>query len=178
MEIYNLLLQIMDYGTITDSSGRNIDLTNTVIIMTTNVGSKDIMKQSIGFDQKDATQENAKQAVKSFFTPEFINRVDNVIAFKTLSPDIVHLVVNKFLQELQDQLADKGVQIQIDKGVKQYLASKGYSKEHGARPMDRIIQDELKKILSHEILFGKLKKGGKVTINHNNEEQILNFNYS
>ena len=174
-EIYNLLLQIMDYGTITDSSGRIINLTNTVIIMTTNVGAQDLVKQPIGFDPGDHSQHNAQHAVKSFFSPEFINRVDSVIAFKPLSPDIVQLVVDKFWQELQEQLADKGVVIQSNGDVKKYLASKGYDKVHGARPLDRIIQEEIKKILSHEILFGKLKKGGKVKIQVS--DNALSFNY-
>lgn len=151
----------MDHGTLTDNNGRVAVFKQVIIIMTTNVGAESISRSSMGFTQQDHSRDNT-EALKRVFTPEFRNRLDAIIQFNPLDTSVVVSVVDKFLVELQVQLDDKQVTLEIDDDVRDYLADKGYDRLMGARPMQRLIQDEIKKPLASMILFGDLVNGGVV----------------
>lgn len=163
-DMQNILLQVFDHGTLTDNNGRKTDFRNTVIIMTTNAGARDLLQSNIGFARPShSSQEGEIQAIKDIFSPEFRNRLDGVITFKPLSREIVLQVVDKFIDELGLKLAAKKVDLQVTDELKNWLAEKGYHVSYGARPLARTIQDHLKKPLADELLFGSLSKnGGKV----------------
>jgi ATP-dependent Clp protease ATP-binding subunit ClpA len=164
-EIWNILLQVMDHGTLTDNNGRKVDFRNTVILMTSNVGSRDIERRSVGFGGLDFVDgKAAAKAVEQTFTPEFRNRLDAILYFNPLDPVTVGNIVGKQLVELETQLLARNVEIEVDADVREYLALKGYDRQLGARPMQRLIQDELKKPLSEQILFGDLENGGSVKV--------------
>lgn len=167
-DIFNLLLQIMDNGKLTDSNGRAVDFRNVILIMTTNAGVAETVRKTIGFQQQDNSTD-AMVEIKRVFSPEFRNRLDNIIWFEHLTQRIIEQIVDKFLVELQSHLLARSVALEIDKEAKVWLAGKGYDKEMGARPMARTIKEYLKKPLSEAILFGKLKNGGtaKITIENN-----------
>jgi ATP-dependent Clp protease ATP-binding subunit ClpA len=160
-DVFNLLLQVMDHGTLTDNNGRVAIFKQVIIIMTTNVGADSISRSSMGFTQQDHSRDNT-ESLKRVFTPEFRNRLDAIIQFNPLDTSVVVSVVDKFLVELQVQLDDKQVTLEIDDDVRDYLADKGYDRLMGARPMQRLIQDEIKKPLASMILFGDLVNGGVV----------------
>ena len=160
-DVFNLLLQVMDHGTLTDNNGRVAIFKQVIVIMTTNVGADSISRSSMGFTQQDHSRDNT-ESLKRVFTPEFRNRLDAIIQFNPLDPSVVVSVVDKFLVELQVQLDDKQVTLEIDDDVRDYLANKGYDRLMGARPMQRLIQDEIKKPLASMILFGELVNGGVV----------------
>lgn len=160
-DVFNLLLQVMDHGTLTDNNGRVAIFKQVIVIMTTNVGAESISRSSMGFTQQDHSRDNT-EALKRVFTPEFRNRLDAIIQFNALDTSVVVSVVDKFLVELQVQLDDKQVTLEIDDEVRDYLAEKGYDRLMGARPMQRLIQDEIKKPLASMILFGDLVNGGVV----------------
>ncbi len=160
-DVFNLLLQVMDHGTLTDNNGRVAIFKQVIIIMTTNVGADSISRSSMGFTEQDHSRDNT-ESLKRVFTPEFRNRLDAIIQFNALDPSVVTSVVDKFLVELQVQLDDKQVTLEIDDEVRDYLAHKGYDRLMGARPMQRLIQDEIKKPLASMILFGDLVNGGVV----------------
>lgn len=176
-EIYNILLQVMDYGTLTDSNGRSINFSNTMIILTTNAGADVTGKSNIGFGASD-TVENPRfvAAIEKIFTPEFINRLDAIIEFTALDEHIIENVVEKFIVNLKDMLAERNIKMTLSEDVKLYLAQEGYSKKYGARSMERIIDNKIKLKLADEILFGKLKDGGKVKIAM--KKGALHFIYS
>ena len=173
-EVFNILLQIMDHGTLADKQGRNADFRNVILIMTSNVGAQEVAKGGIGFGRK-AGQGDDTAAYKRVFTPAFRNRIDAKITFHALSPEIVDRIVDKFLTQLQGQLDKKRVQLTVTEPARKYLAEKGYDPAMGARPLDRVIKAEIKQILSEELLFGKLEKGGDVTIDL--VDGALVFNY-
>ena len=158
-DVFNLLLQVMDHGTLTDNNGRVAIFKQVIVIMTTNVGADSISRSSMGFTQQDHSRDNT-ESLKRVFTPEFRNRLDAIIQFNPLDTSVVVSVVDKFLVELQVQLDDKQVTLEIDDEVRDYLANKGYDRLMGARPMQRLIQDEIKKPLASMILFGDLVNGG------------------
>ena len=160
-DVFNLLLQVMDHGSLTDNNGRVASFKQVILIMTTNVGADSISRSSMGFTQQDHSRDNT-EALKRVFTPEFRNRLDAIIQFNALDTSVVVSVVDKFLVELQVQLDDKQVTLEIDDEVRDYLAEKGYDRLMGARPMQRLIQDEIKKPLASMILFGDLVNGGIV----------------
>lgn len=160
-DVFNLLLQVMDHGTLTDNNGRVAIFKQVIVIMTTNVGADSISRSSMGFTQQDHSRDNT-ESLKRVFTPEFRNRLDAIIQFNPLDVSVVISVVDKFLVELQAQLDDKKVTLEIDDEVRDYLAEKGYDRLMGARPMQRLIQDEIKKPLAGMILFGDLVNGGVV----------------
>ena len=160
-DVFNLLLQVMDHGTLTDNNGRVAIFKQVIVIMTTNVGADSISRSSMGFTQQDHSRDNT-ESLKRVFTPEFRNRLDAIIQFNPLDTSVVVSVVDKFLVELQVQLDDKQVTLEIDDDVRDYLAEKGYDRLMGARPMQRLIQDEIKKPLASMILFGELVNGGVV----------------
>jgi ATP-dependent Clp protease ATP-binding subunit ClpA len=162
-DVYNILLQVMDHGALTDSNGKKIDFRNVVLIMTTNAGASDAQRNSIGFGRGKQDDE-AEEAIKRVFTPEFRNRLDAVVAFKSLTPEIIKLVVQKFIMQLEAQLADRHVTIETTDEAADWLAKNGFDELYGARPLGRVIQENIKKPLADEILFGKLVKGGHVKV--------------
>ena len=162
-DVYNILLQVMDHGALTDSNGKKIDFRNVVLIMTTNAGAADAQRNSIGFGRGKQDDE-AEEAIKRVFTPEFRNRLDAVVAFKSLTPEIIKQVVQKFVIQLEAQLADRHVTIETSDEAADWLAKNGFDELYGARPLARVIQEHIKKPLADEILFGKLVKGGHVKV--------------
>jgi ATP-dependent Clp protease ATP-binding subunit ClpA len=163
-EVFNLLLQVMDHGTLTDNNGRKADFRNVVLIMTTNAGAEQMSRRSIGFSSQDHSSDGMEE-VRKFFTPEFRNRLDAIIQFGPLDPQVIEHVVDKFIVELQLQLDSKKVYIEIDGEARAWLAREGYDEKMGARPMARLIHEKLKKPLAEMILFGVLAaKGGEVNI--------------
>jgi ATP-dependent Clp protease ATP-binding subunit ClpA len=162
-DVYNVLLQVMDYGKITDNNGKVLNFRNAIIIMTTNAGAVEVSKAPMGFERYSREGED-KDAIEKAFSPEFRNRLDAIIPFAPLTPEIVEMVVDKFVLNLQLQLADKGIKIEVQKKARKYLAERGFEPKNGARPLERIINDEIKKPLANEILFGKLSKGGRVKV--------------
>lgn len=160
-EVFNLLLQVFDHGTLTDNNGRKADFRNVVIIMTTNAGAQEMSRSSIGFQSQDHSTDGM-EAIKKMFTPEFRNRLDAIIQFDSLSPEVIKTVVDKFLVEIQVQLDSKKVQLEVDDAARAWLAENGYDQKMGARPMQRLIQNRIKKELAEDILFGKLSHGGGV----------------
>ncbi len=162
-EVFNLLLQVMDHGTLTDNNGRKSDFRNVILVMTTNIGAESISRVSIGFTEQDNSLDNT-EAMKRAFTPEFRNRLDGVIQFKALPNTVIDSVVDKFLTELQAQLDDKKVILEVDQDAREWLAVTGYDRLMGARPMQRLIQEQLKKPLAEMILFGDLVNGGTVSV--------------
>ncbi|EKE79837.1 ATP-dependent Clp protease ATP-binding subunit ClpA [Idiomarina xiamenensis] len=174
-DIFNILLQVMDNGTLTDNNGRKADFRNVVIVMTTNAGVRETIRKSIGFQQQDHSHD-AMAEINQVFTPEFRNRLDGIVWFNHLDPAVISQVVDKFICELQAQLDKKGVSLQLDQAAHDWLAKHGYDKQMGARPMARIIQEHLKKPLANEILFGHLANGGSVKVSCDDEGE-LQFSY-
>ncbi|MCK6052116.1 ATP-dependent Clp protease ATP-binding subunit ClpA [Moraxella osloensis] len=171
-DVFNLLLQVMDHGSLTDNNGRTSSFKQVILIMTTNVGADSISRNSMGFTKQDHSRDNS-EAMKRMFTPEFRNRLDTIIQFNPLDQNVIVSVVDKFLVELQAQLDDKKVVLEIDDEVRNYLAEKGYDRLMGARPMNRLIQDEIKKPLAEQILFGDLVNGGTVSIRMNADKTAI-----
>ncbi|WP_339682997.1 ATP-dependent Clp protease ATP-binding subunit ClpA [uncultured Pseudoalteromonas sp.] len=173
-DIYNILLQVMDHGTLTDNNGRKADFRNVVVVMTTNAGVQETTRASIGFSEQDHTHD-AMGEINKVFSPEFRNRLDNIIWFNHLDKDVILLVVDKFIVELQAQLDKKSVNLELSAKAREWLADKGYDKAMGARPMARIIQEQLKKPLANEILFGELVEGGTVKVSV--KDKKIRFDY-
>ncbi|MEO8136760.1 MAG: AAA family ATPase, partial [Betaproteobacteria bacterium] len=162
-DVFNILLQVMDHGTLTDNNGRKADFRNVIIIMTTNAGADALARNTIGFtNSKQAGDE--MEAIKRMFTPEFRNRLDATISFAALDHEVILRVVDKFLLELENQLTEKKVDIEFTQALRDYLAKKGFDPLMGARPMARLIQDTIRKALADELLFGKLTHGGRVRV--------------
>ncbi|MEM8636590.1 MAG: ATP-dependent Clp protease ATP-binding subunit ClpA [Pseudomonadota bacterium] len=176
-ELFNILLQVMDNGTLTDSNGRKVDFRNVILIMTTNAGASDAAKNSIGFG-RGRKDDETEEALKRLFTPEFRNRLDSVIQFGGLTPEIIERVVEKFVLQLEAQLADRNVTIDMSDAAREWLANKGFDSEFGARPLSRTIQEHVKKPMAEELLFGKLSKGGAVKIDIDSDDETkLAFEY-
>ena len=170
-DIFNILLQVMDHGTLTDNNGRKADFRNVIIVMTTNAGAESLQKRSMGFtESKQAGDEMAD--IKRMFTPEFRNRLDAIISFKALDEDIILRVVDKFLMQLEEQLHEKKVEAVFTEDLRKFLAKKGFDPLMGARPMSRLIQDMIRKGLADELLFGKLVSGGRVTVDIDDKDEI------
>ncbi|MGD0429554.1 MAG: ATP-dependent Clp protease ATP-binding subunit ClpA [Acetobacteraceae bacterium] len=162
-DLFNILLQVMDHGKLTDHNGKSVDFRNIILIMTTNAGASDLAKEAIGFG-RETRQGEDDEAIKRLFTPEFRNRLDATISFAGLTPEIVGRVVEKFVMQLEAQLADRNVTIEASSAAKEWLAERGYDRLYGARPLARVIQEYIKKPLAEELLFGKLVKGGSVKV--------------
>ena len=173
-DIYNILLQVMDHGTLTDNNGRKADFRNVVVVMTTNAGVQETTRKSIGFSEQDHTHD-AMGEINKVFSPEFRNRLDNIIWFNHLEKDVILQVVDKFVVELQTQLDKKSVNLELTSKAREWLADKGYDKAMGARPMARVLQEELKKPLANEILFGQLIDGGTVKVSV--KDKKIRFDY-
>ncbi|MQR01748.1 ATP-dependent Clp protease ATP-binding subunit ClpA [Glaciimonas soli] len=170
-DIFNILLQVMDHGTLTDNNGRKADFRNVIIIMTTNAGAESLQKRTIGFtEKKEAGDEMAD--IKRMFTPEFRNRIDSIISFRALDEDVILRVVDKFLMQLEEQLHEKKVEAVFTENLRKFLAKKGFDPLMGARPMARLIQDMIRKALADELLFGKLVSGGRVTVDLDEQDQV------
>ena len=170
-DVFNLLLQVMDHGTLTDNNGRKADFRNVILIMTTNAGAEAMSRASIGFSMQDH-QSDGIEAIKKMFTPEFRNRLDDIVQFGELSLDVIKTVVDKFLVQLQSQLDEKKVFLDVDESARLWLAQNGYDPKMGARPMERVIQDKVKKPLAEAVLFGELAKSGgtvKITVDENDK---------
>jgi ATP-dependent Clp protease ATP-binding subunit ClpA len=162
-DVFNLLLQVMDHGSLTDNNGRKADFRNVVLVMTTNAGAEETSRRSIGFTEQDHSTDGM-EALKRVFSPEFRNRLDAVVQFGPLAPETIASVVEKFIFELEEQLADKKVALMVEPDAKAWIAEKGYDPKMGARPMARVIQNHIKKPLANELLFGELAGGGTVTV--------------
>jgi len=170
-DIFNVLLQVMDHGTLTDNNGRKADFRNVLIVMTTNAGAESLAKNSMGFTLGKQSGDEM-EAIKRMFTPEFRNRLDAMISFKALDTVTIMRVVEKFLMQLDEQLAEKKVEAAFTDALKAHLAKKGFDPLMGARPMARLIQDTIRRALADELLFGRLQHGGKVTIDIGEDEKI------
>ncbi len=174
-DLFNILLQVMDHGKLTDHNGKTVDFRNVILIMTTNAGAADLAKEAIGFG-RSAREGDDEDAVKRLFTPEFRNRLDATITFAGLTQDIVGRVVEKFVMQLEAQLADRNVTIELSSAAKEWLAERGYDRLYGARPLARVIQEHIKKPLAEELLFGRLAKGGAVRVTL--KDGKLDFEYT
>jgi ATP-dependent Clp protease ATP-binding subunit ClpA len=174
-DVFNLLLQVMDHGTLTDNNGRKSDFRSVIIVMTTNAGAEQMDRPSIGFAKQDHSSDGM-EAIKRLFSPEFRNRLDSIIQFKPLSPETIGHVVDKFIIELEAQLEPKGVTIEVDKAGRAWLARCGYDPKMGARPMARVIQEKIKRPLAEDLLFGRLINGGHVVVTVQKDELTLEIN--
>ncbi|MCH1600747.1 MAG: ATP-dependent Clp protease ATP-binding subunit ClpA [Pseudomonadales bacterium] len=170
-DVFNLLLQVMDHGTLTDNNGRKADFRNVILVMTTNAGAQEMSRASIGFTEQDHTTDGM-EVIKKAFTPEFRNRLDGIIQFGALTPETIRTVVDKFLMDLQVQLDEKGVLLHVDATAQDWFVDNGYSESMGARPMARLIQEKLKKALAEDILFGELASGGDVYVTADKDIEI------
>ena len=177
-EVFNILLQVMDHGTLTDNNGRKASFRNCVLIMTTNSGAQEMARESMGFQKQDNTTDGS-EAIKKTFSPEFRNRLDAIVQFDPLQEKVIHTVLDKFLTELQAQLDDKKVTLEVDAKAREWLVKNGYDEKMGARPMQRLIQDKIKKNLAESILFGDLsKKGGIVNVSAAKDDLKITFEAS
>ena len=170
-EVFNILLQVMDHGTLTDSNGRKTDFRNVILVMTSNAGAQLMSRRSMGFTEQQ-NELDGMEEIKKMFTPEFRNRLDSIVNFSALDAHTLSSVVDKFLVAFELQLNEKKVTLNVDKQARQWLAEKGYDPKMGARPMARVIQEHLKKPLANELLFGELTKGGHVNVTVNDENEI------
>ncbi|HBC56902.1 MAG TPA: ATP-dependent Clp protease ATP-binding subunit ClpA, partial [Gammaproteobacteria bacterium] len=168
-DVFNLLLQVMDHGSLTDTNGRRVDFRNVILVMTSNAGAQEISRRSMGFAKQDHSTD-ASEVITRMFTPEFRNRLDAIIQFNHLTEDTIQFVVEKFISKLQAQLEEKQVELVVEEPAKHWIATRGYDAQMGARPMERVIQEKIKRPLADEILFGKLAKGGEVTVSVEDDE--------
>jgi len=175
-DLFNILLQVMDYGKLTDHNGKIVDFRNVILIMTTNAGASDLAKPAIGFGS-GIREGDDHEAINRMFSPEFRNRLDATISFSALSTETIGRVVDKFVLQLEEQLADRNVTIELDPGARAWLAEKGYDPMFGARPLARVIQEHIKKPLADELLFGRLAKGGIVRVRRKSDEDGLDFSF-
>ena len=173
-DVFNLLLQVMDHGTLTDTNGRKVDFRNVILVMTTNAGAQEMSRSSVGFTTQDH-QSDGTEIIKRTFTPEFRNRLDATIQFEPLDAKTIAYVVDKFIALLEAQLESKKIEIQVEDSAKKWIAERGYDVKMGARPMERIIQEHIKKPLAEEILFGRLENGGKVLVRAVDDEIEIEF---
>ncbi len=173
-DLFNILLQVMDHGKLTDHNGKAVDFRNVILIMTTNAGAADLVKAPIGFERSHRIGEDT-EAINRLFTPEFRNRLDAIIGFAALTSETVSKVVDKFVSQLEAQLGERNVEIELTEAAKGWLAEKGYDPQFGARPLGRIIQEHVKKALAEELLFGKLSNGGRVRVDFDGEKLVFDY---
>ena len=177
-DLFNILLQVMDHGKLTDHNGKRVDFQNVILIMTTNAGASDLAKAAIGFNRSKREGDD-EEAINRLFSPEFRNRLDAVITFAHLPPEVISQVVEKFIFQLEAQLSDRNITIELTPEANAWLAERGYDDKFGARPLARVIQEHIKKPLAEEILFGALKDGGtvRVLVEEKAGEKMLGFEY-
>ncbi len=177
-DVFNILLQVMDHGTLTDTNGKVADFRQVTLLMTSNVGAREMSGRAVGFGTGGGARLDAEgqQAYERFFSPEFRNRLDARLQFNALTPEVMELIVDKFLDELRSQLRQKKVSIELADGGRKLLAQLGYDPAFGARPLSRVIEDKVKRPLTDEILFGALEGGGKVTVDAAGDEIDLRYN--
>ena len=177
-DLFNILLQVMDHGKLTDHNGKQVDFRNVILIMTTNAGAADMARPPIGFNRAKREGDDT-EAINRLFTPEFRNRLDAVVSFDSLPREVIHRVVEKFIFQLEGLLSDRGVTIELTEEATDWLAERGYDERFGARPLARVIQESIKKPLADEVLFGRLEKGGtvRVVVNEKDGEKVLGFEY-
>jgi ATP-dependent Clp protease ATP-binding subunit ClpA len=170
-DIFSILLQVMDHATLTDNSGRKADFRNVILLMTTNAGARETSGQAIGFvgDKKGSDQ----RAIRDLFAPEFRNRLDDIISFNGLEPETMKLIVDKMIGELQEQLSERKIALKLTDSARDWLAKKGYNPEFGARPLKRLIMNEIGDPLTEEILFGSLARGGETLIDRKNDKFVF-----
>jgi ATP-dependent Clp protease ATP-binding subunit ClpA len=173
--LFNLLLQVMDSATLTDNNGKKADFRNVILIMTTNAGARELSSGGLGFRNTSETKGNAKGVIERTFTPEFRNRLDAWVPFKSLDIEVIKLIVGKFINELNGQLAEKRVHIKLTDDAREWLAKNGFDSRYGARPMARLIHEKIKQPLANEILFGKLSDGGTAVVDVRDDELALSF---
>jgi len=173
-DLTNVLLQVMDYGKLTDHNGKTVDFRNVILIMTTNAGAADLAKPAVGFGSNIRTGDDM-EAINRMFAPEFRNRLDAIIPFGNLPPEVVSKVVDKFIMQLEAQLEERGVLIELSAAAREWLSKKGYDRLYGARPLGRVIQEEIKKPLAEELLFGRLTKGGNVRVDVKDNKAIFTY---
>ncbi len=173
-DLFNILLQVMDHGKLTDNNGKTVDFRNVALIMTTNAGATDLAKANIGFEREERVGDDI-EAIEKMFTPEFRNRLDAIVPFASLPPEVVSRVVDKFVMELEVQLDDRDVVIELSDEARDWLGTKGYDRKFGARPLSRVIQEHIKKPLAEELLFGKLAKGGAVVVKVVDDKIVFEF---
>ena len=173
-DLFNILLQVMDHGKLTDHNGKSVDFRNVILIMTTNAGAADMAKPPMGFEREQRIGDDS-EAIEKLFTPEFRNRLDSVIGFSALPPEVISKVVDKFIMELEFQLDDRNVMIELTENSREWLAKKGYDQKFGARPLGRVIQEHIKKPLAEELLFGKLAKGGVVIVDVEGGKPVFKY---
>jgi ATP-dependent Clp protease ATP-binding subunit ClpA len=177
-QVFNVLLQVMDHGRLTDHTGKPTDFRHVVLLMTSNIGVRDLQRRSVGFGGaagEDREKPDADREYKQLFSPEFRNRLDAKIAFRPLDPAVMKSIVGKFVRELGEQLAERDVTIELTEAATAYLAKKGYDPDNGARPLARIIQSEVKESLGEELLFGSLEHGGRVTVDAADDKLTFTF---
>jgi ATP-dependent Clp protease ATP-binding subunit ClpA len=177
-QIFNILLQVMDHGRLTDHNGKQTDFRHVVLLMTSNIGARDLQRRAVGFGGpagEDREKPGVDRDYKQLFSPEFRNRLDAKIAFRALEPAVMRSIVGKFVRELGEQLAARSVTIELTDAATEYLAKKGYDPDNGARPLARVMQDEVKRPLSDELLFGALEKGGHVVLDAKDEKVTFRF---
>jgi ATP-dependent Clp protease ATP-binding subunit ClpA len=182
-DLFNILLQVMDYATLTDNAGRKADFRHVILLMTSNIGARDMSSQNIGFGQEKATNRAQKgvKAAEKHFSPEFRNRLDGIVPFNALSPELMERIVDKSVTELNEQLREKKVKVELTPAATAWVARKGFDPDYGARPLSRVVQSEIKDRLADELLFGSLQKGGTVTVDTAKDEEgeeALAFSYS
>jgi ATP-dependent Clp protease ATP-binding subunit ClpA len=175
-DLFNILLQVMDHATLTDNNGKKADFRNVILMMTSNAGTREMSQHTIGFgDVNSDTASKGKLAIEKMFSPEFRNRLDETIHFNSLDVEIMEKVVDKFMLELNGQLAAKKIMLAISDEVRTWLAEKGYDPQYGARPLARVIQTEIKDALSDQILFGTMQKGGEVQIDLKDDKLVFDY---
>jgi ATP-dependent Clp protease ATP-binding subunit ClpA len=177
-DLFNILLQIMDHGKLTDHNGKKVNFQNVILIMTTNAGASDLAKAAIGFNRSKREGDD-EEAINRLFSPEFRNRLDAIITFANLTPEIIAKVVEKFVFQLEAQLGDRNITIELTPESNAWLAERGYDDKFGARPLARVIQEHIKKPLAEEILFGALKDGGivRVLVQQKDGQKVLGFEF-
>jgi ATP-dependent Clp protease ATP-binding subunit ClpA len=170
-EVFNLLLQVMDHGTLTDNNGRQADFRNIILVMTTNAGAQEMSRASIGFTHQDHSSDGM-EIIRKSFTPEFRNRLDAIIQFAALDAESIERVVDKLVVELEAKLGNNNVTLELDDSARSWIAARGYDAKMGARPMARVIQEHIKRPLAEELLFGRLANGGHVRITVNSDDSL------
>jgi ATP-dependent Clp protease ATP-binding subunit ClpA len=174
-DIFNTLLQVMDYATLTDNTGKKADFRNVIIIMTSNAGAREIGKKQMGFEERIIKEDAIDKAVERIFSPEFRNRLDAVVVFNDLDEKVVFDIVDKEIKKFGQQLATKNVTLEVTDNCKRWFVKKGYSREFGARQIARLVQDKLKSFFVDEVLFGRLVKGGHAFVDVNNEDIVIDI---